>query len=405
MMRSLGRNWGRAAWAFACLLLGGGAMAQTPEQQHWQATPNYPSNYPPNYRPATAPTGPAANGDPQAGSPAPAAPATGQYQYQQPDQPVGPPQYPGIERRQPAPAGQPANGYQAPDNRMAYPQQDPRMQGVGGQGQQILGPPAAGQPMQGPPVRNVAPQAPFVLSPPEIVALDNLLNDWEKRNKEINVLKSKFYRWKYDNVFNNTNQPPVPDEGILRFAAPDKGMMKIDAKDPAQSEQWVCDGKSIFQFDYKQRVVTEFVMPPELQGKGIGDGPLPFVFGVEAQKLKQRYFMRIITPRDAQNEVWLEAFPRYQQQAAEFSKVQVILKICGPTKVLWPHAIQIFSPNGKDRTVYQLQDPEINPRVILGRLFPDEWWEPSIPSSWRKKTELPPPPVQIGLNPSIVPRR
>ena len=128
------------------------------------------------------------------------------------------------------------------------------------------------------------------------MALDNLLNDWEKRNKEINVLKSKFYRWKYDNVFNNTNQPPVPDEGILRFASPDKGMMKIDAKDPVQSEQWVCDGKSIFQFDYKQRVVTEFVMPPELQGKGIGDGPLPFVFGVEAQKLKQRYFMRIITP-------------------------------------------------------------------------------------------------------------
>ena len=58
MKRSLGRNWGRAAWAFAWLLLGGGAMAQAPEQ-HWQATPNYPSNYPPNYQPSTAQAGPA----------------------------------------------------------------------------------------------------------------------------------------------------------------------------------------------------------------------------------------------------------------------------------------------------------------------------------------------------------
>ena len=74
--------------------------------------------------------------------------------------------------------------------------------------------------------------------------------------------------------------------------------MKIEAKDPTQSEQWLCDGKSIYQFDYTQKLVTEYVMPPEMQGKGIGDGPLPFVFGVEAQKLKQRYFMRIITPPD-----------------------------------------------------------------------------------------------------------
>ena len=149
--------------------------------------------------------------------------------------------------------------------------------------------------------------------------------------------------------------------------------MKIEAKDPEQSEQWLCDGKSIYQFDYPKELVTEFVMPPELQGKGIGDGPLPFVFGVEAQKLKQRYFMRIITPPDVQNEVWLEAFPRYQQQAAEFSKVQVILQIAGPTKALLPYAIQIYSPNGKDRTVYQLQNPEINPPVSgLDRRHPGQ---------------------------------
>jgi TIGR03009 family protein len=364
-------------------------MAQTPEQ-HWQAAPNYPSNYPPNYQPSTAPGGPGPAGYPAAGPP-----TAGQYQNpQQPDQPVGPPQYPTIERRQPA------YGNQPPDNRAAYPQ-DPRAQGAAGQGQ-----PAAGQPNQGPPMRNAAPQAPFVLSPEQAAGLDNLLTDWEKRNKEIHVLESKFYRWQYDVAFGNANQQPTPEEGILKFSAPDKGLMKVEAKDPAQSEQWLCDGKSIFQFDYKQRMVTEYVMPPELQGKGIGDGPLPFVFGVEAEKLKQRYFMRIITPRGVQNEVWLEAYPRYQQQAAEFSKVQIILQISGPTKALLPYAIQMYKPNGKDRTVYQLQNPSINPHVFLpGGLFGRDWTKVSIPFGWRKKTELPPPPVQAGLSPSMSSRR
>ena len=157
-------------------------MAQTPDQ-HWQATPNYPPNNPPNYQPSTAPAAPAA--PPATGNPAAGPPATGQYQYpQQPDQPVGPPQYPVIERREPAAAGPPAYGNQPPDNRAAYPQ-DPRVQGAAGQGQGVAGPPGAGPPIQGPiqgppiqgpPVRPAAPQAPFVLSPPEAAALDRLLN-------------------------------------------------------------------------------------------------------------------------------------------------------------------------------------------------------------------------------------
>ncbi len=412
MTRSLGRNWTRAAWTCAWLLLGGhhvlmvvGARAQAPEQ-HWQATPNYPQNNPPNYQPATAQNPAPAPGNPAAGPSATVqgattdrgqyVPATAQYQNpQQPDQPIGPPQYPTIERRLLAPGDRPAYGTQPPDNRNAYPPQDPRAQGG----------PATGQPIQGPPVRNVRPQVPFVLSPQEAEALDRLLTDWEKRNKEIHVLESKFYRWEYDAVFGKGTQPPPPDEGILKFAAPDKGLMKIDAKDPNKSEQWLCDGKSIYQFDYKQHVVTEYLLPPELQGKGIGDGPLPFVFGVEAARLKQRYFMRIITPPNVQNEVWLEAYPRHQEQAAEFSKVQVILQIAGPTKALVPYAIQIFSPNGKDRKVYQLQDPKINPRGSWIPLPGNKWWEVSIPWGWTKKTDVPQSAVEATLSPSMSPQR
>jgi TIGR03009 family protein len=417
MKRSLGRNWGRAACALACLLLNqGGAEAQQPEQ-HWQASQNYPANNPPNYQPSTAPNqsaaGSPAPGQYPAGQYSPGQNSAGQSQYpQQSNPPAGqqqylqqyPQQYQQYqsEPRQPAPAGQQGYGNQQGDNPAARPQQYqyPQVQIVPGQG-----PPAASQAMQGPPVRNDAPKAPFVLSPPEATALENLLRDWEKRNKEINVMESKFYRWKYDAVFGDGKQPPY-EVGELKFAAPDKGLMKIEAKDPKQSEQWLCDGKSIYQFDYPRRLVTEYVMPLELQGKGIGDGPLPFVFGIEAEKLKQRYFMRIITSPSEQNtSVWLEAYPRYQQQAAEFSKVEVILKTGGPTHALAPFAINIYAPNGKDHVVYQLWDPVINPPGgYIPQIFRD-WTKVSIPFGWTKKTELPPPPVQAGLTPSAPPRR
>ncbi len=382
MMRSLGRNGLHAAAALGLLFSGGKLLGQAPEQ-HWQASQNYSPNNPPNYQPSTGST----NG----------APAAGQYQNpQQAQQPVGPSQYPTIERRQPDAA--PAYGPQQPtEGQVSYPQDS---RGQAAQGQPIQGPPAQGAQIQGPPAPSAPPQAPFVLSPPEAAALDRLLTDWEKRNKEIHVMESKFYRWKYDAVFGAGKQPP-PEEGELKFSAPDKGMMKIEAKDAAQSEQWLCNGKSVFQFNYMKKEVTEFVMPPEMQGKGIGDGPLPFVFGVEAQKLKQRYFMRIITPPNVQNEVWLEAYPRYQQQASEFSRVQVILQVSGNNNALLPYAIQLYSPNGKDHIVYQLQNPTINPPGgFLGNLWGD-WTNFSLPFGWKKKTELPPPAVQAGLSPTM----
>ena len=127
MKRSLGRNWGRAAWACAWLLLGGGAMAQAPEQ-HWQATPNYPPNYPPNYQPSTAQAGAPASGNPAAG-----APATGQYQNPPAARSTRRPSAVSNDRApSAAPAGQPVYGpHQPPDNRAAYPPQDPRAQGAG----------------------------------------------------------------------------------------------------------------------------------------------------------------------------------------------------------------------------------------------------------------------------------
>ena len=92
-----------------------------------------------------------------------------------------------------------------------------------------------------------------------------------------------------------------------------------------------------------------------MRGKAISDGPLPFVFGAKAETLKKRYWMRIITPPEVRDQFWLEALPREQQDAANFSKVELILN----ARDLMPFAIQIYKPGGSDRDVYQF-DPRTN---------------------------------------------
>jgi TIGR03009 family protein len=234
-----------------------------------------------------------------------------------------------------------------------------------------------GAPLQ-PQVLPLAP--PFVLSPADEGNLNQLLGDWEKASNGIKTFKCTFMRLEYDPAINggDPNQPSTRSEGEIKYAAPDQGMFKVEKVtnyviDPKTgkiveqkaepTEWWTCNGKSMFEVTVRnnQTLVVETPLPPEMRGQAITDGPLPFVFGAQAKVLKSRYFMRIITPEaNAKNEVWLEAFPKQQKDAANFSQVTLILK----KPDLQPSAIQIFNPGANaqnnSRTVIMLKDPSIN---------------------------------------------
>jgi TIGR03009 family protein len=343
MTRRFGVLTGPGLWAVAGLLWAAAALGQTPSEPY---------------------QGPAV----QSGS------AVQPYQPVRPDQPVEP-QYPTIQRR-PAAQSLPVQQEPAPartgspdDRGIAYP---PRPQ-------QVL-------PGAAPPPNPAQAPVPFVLSPEEQRQLDQVLAAWEQRNKEVKRFECKFTRWQYDGVFGNGSQPKFTDLGNLAYAAPDKGMYRIDGE---RAEQWICDGRSIYQYKFPERKVVEYPLPPELQGKAISDGPLPFVFGTESQKLKQRYFLRLITPREAQGEIWLEARPRFQRDAADFKKAELILKASG----MMPFAIQLYSPNGTDRTVYQFEKVVVNRRPLP---FEPDPFRASVPFGWKKEVEHPPGPAQAA---------
>ncbi len=243
-----------------------------------------------------------------------------------------------------------------------------------------------GAPPPPPPPQRVAvvppqPQVPAPLSPQEQAALDQLLAAWEARNAAVRTWSCTFRKWEY-----NTWSPVdakgerlafSESAGELKYAAPDKGLFRVkestqwnaetkryEAVGSDHLEHWVCNGESIYQFDHTQRQLIERRLPPEMRGKAISDGPLPFVFGAKADTLKKRYWMRLITPPNVADQIWLEALPRFQADAANFSKVELILQ----ARDLMPFAIQIYKPGEMNRDVQRDPDRDVyqfDPRTNL----------------------------------------
>jgi TIGR03009 family protein len=259
---------------------------------------------------------------------------------------------------------------------------------------------------------------PTPLSPQEQEALDRLLAAWEARNAAVSTWSCTFHKWEY-NAWSPADAAGdrlafAESTGELKYAAPDKGLFRVreskqwnpearryEVRGGEAGEHWVCNGESIYEFRHADRQLRETKLPPEMRGKAISDGPLPFVFGAKADTLKKRYFMRIITPPEVRDQVWLESLPRYQADAANFSKVELILQ----ARDLMPFAIQIYKPGGQDRDVYQF-DPRTS-LIDKGLDMLRDFAKPITPFGYKYILEdlsAQAPPPAAGPPPAVAPR-
>ena len=273
--------------------------------------------------------------------------------------PPGVAQQPRPAPQQPRQAAQQPGVAQAPQPRVAQAPQA----GVAQAPQAGNRPPAQNGAPQPRPPQPAVPQ----LSPEAAAALERLLTAWEARNSAVKTWSCDFYKWEY-NAFGPVG--PSGDRlafaestGEIKYAMPDKGLFRVkeskqwnaqtsryEQRPGDSGEHWVCNGTSIYEFRHGDRQLRETKLPPEMRGKAISDGPLPFVFGAKADTLKKRYVMRILpTPAGVTDQVWLEALPRAQADAANFSKVELILG----ARDLIPFAIRLYKPGGQDQDVYQ----------------------------------------------------
>ncbi len=267
------------------------------------------------------------------------------------------------------------------------------------------------------------PKAPewYPLDPKVQEWVDGVLAFWEKRSNEVKTLECKFQKWEYDPAqipgqFNQLKALGKISEmpftkfaaGSIKYGAPDKGLFKVEQLQvivPGQQqpdgkqkyevqpkengEHWVTDGKRVFAFDAIKKEVIESTLPPDMQGKALADGPLPFMFGARAESIKARYWIR---PLQAENpgEYCLEAVPKSRQDASNFKMVQIVLD----EKQYLPIRMQIFegdwTATNPHRTAYRFSDREENEKNAMAALLdPLKLWNRDFfnvvtPTGWKR---------------------
>lgn len=291
-----------------------------------------------------------------------------------------------VTAQQPAPQPQqftqPQPVGQAQPGQPQYQQPQYQQPGVAPQAP-LAGPPGALAPVPQPAAPQPLATAPFQLSPQDEASLDRLLTDWQNMSGNVKTFEARFDRFDWNAVFGNAGAPTKIVQGSLKYSAPDKGFYELDDK----SEKWICTGDAVFEFRAVDKKVREHRLPPNLRGQAISDGPMPFVFGVQAAKMKARYWLRINTPQNSEsNQVWLEAYPRHAQDAANFLKVDIILAFehkNGTVTKLEPYAINIVDPNGKDRKAYRFTEMKANGTLANLQEFFRIFVTPSVPFGWQ----------------------
>jgi TIGR03009 family protein len=259
---------------------------------------------------------------------------------------------------------------------------------------------AAGKPGQAAAPKQ--PEPPFRLTQGEQKLLDEILKHWEEHNNRTKTFKCKFTRWEYqpalapnDPKFKANNYLHTEAKGEIKYKNPDMGAFRVremlqydpNLKEPdfqkvtENFEHWVCDGEAIYEYKFTDKKLLVHPIPKEMQGEAITDGPVPFIFGAKADKLKQRYFLRDATPKaEVGKHTWLEVFPRFQHDAANFQRAQVVLD----DATFNIFALMIEMPGGQERTNFSFTEIVINDS--LGWIKGD-FASPTTPKGWQKEVD------------------
>jgi TIGR03009 family protein len=243
--------------------------------------------------------------------------------------------------------------------------------------------------------------------------VEQILKDWEAVTSAFKKLSGNFVRMKYDPVF----QVEFKAEGEFFYEAPDKGNYEIKGVDvkaliakgivskkkdkdgnPYEiksdaAERWVCTGTEVIKIDEKEKTYEKAPIPPEGQGQNIIDGPLPFLFGMKAERAKTRYKKITLMNRTA-DEIQIEVLPRLPEDASNWQKAVIIID----AKLFVPKAVKLVGPSGAE-TVHVFSNVKVNPtKPWLGA-------NPFKPNLWGYKLILSDKPSAASLDMPLAPTR
>ena len=231
--------------------------------------------------------------------------------------------------------------------------------------------------------------------------LDQLLAKWEGESQATKLLSCDFNRWHYDVGAAPGGVPATWAKGVVKYAAPDKGMFRVDTlkfykgmkdgkptyeSDAKQfGEYWVCNGAEVLEFDRSKEECTIQQLPEQMRGQQILESPLPFVFNLDAKKIQERYWVREVPPPPGKAGIYLlEAWPKRQQDRSQYRFVQIAIN----ADTFLPDDLVIYAPNFDPQTApvwdhYEFTEMKRNGLVANLQQFMDGFIKVSPPRSWK----------------------
>jgi TIGR03009 family protein len=176
-------------------------------------------------------------------------------------------------------------------------------------------------PNPGGPAAQPFPNAPPSAAPADPV-LDQHLLGWEKAIQGVSNFYSEFELKVTDGAFKRDRM----FKGSVLCMKPDFARMRREnTTNPADYEAYICDGRSVFEYQGLQKTITEFKLAP---GGGSADNlMLDFLRGMKAADAKRRFQIAIFKPDP--NYVYLDIKPLLARDQQMFEQIRFALY--GPT--------------------------------------------------------------------------
>ncbi|MCD0459661.1 TIGR03009 domain-containing protein [Roseiconus lacunae] len=253
-----------------------------------------------------------------------------------------------------------------------------------------------------------APVQPFPpLNAQQQQQLDRVLLAWQQKSQSTKTLECKFERWHYDLLAAPAGVHAHKAEGVVKYANPDKGLFRVDnimfykgMKDQKPEygptankfgEYWICNGTQLIEYDREQQQCNLQELPPNMQGTQIFNSPLPFVFNLDAKQIQQRYWV-CLGESPKPNSFLVQAFPKLQEDRAQYKMVQVVLSADYEPEVMIMYAPNFHQKLAPQWDHYEFTDVKRNAigagiQQFMGNFIPKQ-----PPASWKitKQNFLPP---------------
>jgi TIGR03009 family protein len=193
---------------------------------------------------------------------------------------------------------------------------------------------------------------------PDPAAMDALLDRWAQQNGKLTTLTVSFVRIDTSKVWGDKTEYmgnaylQSPNLACLHFKKVDRPEGKPATS--ADHERIVCTGQQVRQYDFKTKQIFVFPLDPDQRKRAIQEGPLPFLFNLNAQEAKQRWGMTLMG-EDKDNYL-IGIVPRLQKDRDVFS--QAFLQLSKTTFL--PDRMLLVDTNGKDTQDYKFRTVEPN---------------------------------------------